>query len=29
MYSILLGVGVYNREMMQRKSVNYERVLNV
>jgi len=29
MYSILLAFGIYHREMIQRKSLNYERVLNV
>lgn len=29
MYSILLAVGIHHREMLQRKSLNYERILNV
>jgi len=29
MYSILLAVGIHHREMIQRKSLNYERILNV
>lgn len=29
MYSALLAVGVHHREMIQRKSLNYERVLTV
>jgi hypothetical protein len=29
MYFILLCVGIHHREMIQRKSLNYERVLNV
>lgn len=29
MYSILLAVGIHHREMIQRKLLNYERVLNV
>lgn len=29
MYAILLGVGIHHREMIQRKSMNYERILNV
>jgi len=26
---MLLSVGIHHREMIQRKSVNYERILNV
>ena len=29
MYAILLAVGIHHREMIQRKSINYERILNV
>jgi adenylate cyclase len=29
MYFLLLCVGIHHREMIQRKSLNYERVLNV
>lgn len=29
MYSILLGVGIHHREMIQRKSLNYEKILDV
>ena len=29
MYSLLLAVGIHHREMIQRKSLNYERVLTV
>lgn len=29
MYSILLAVGIHHREMLQRKILNYERILNV
>jgi hypothetical protein len=29
MYAILLAVGIHHREMIQRKSLNYERILNV
>lgn len=29
MYSLLLSVGIHHREMIQRKSLNYERILNV
>lgn len=29
MYSIMLAVGIHHREMIQRKSLNYERVLTV
>jgi len=29
MYSVLLAVGIHHREMIQRKSLNYERILNV
>jgi hypothetical protein len=29
MYFFLLCVGIHHREMIQRKSLNYERVLNV
>lgn len=29
MYSLLLAVGIHHREMIQRKSLNYERILNV
>ena len=29
MYALLLGVGIHHREMIQRKSLNYERILNV
>jgi len=29
MYSILLAVGIHHREMIQRKSLNYERILHV
>ena len=29
MYSILLAVGIHHREMIQRKSMNYERILNI
>ena len=29
MYSILLAVGIHHREMIQRKSLNYERILNI
>ena len=27
MYAILLGVGIHHREMIQRKTLNYERIL--
>jgi hypothetical protein len=29
MYAILLAVGIHHREMIQRKSLNYERILDV
>ena len=29
MYAILLAIGIHHREMIQRKSINYERILNV
>ena len=29
MYAILLAIGIHHREMIQRKSLNYERILNV
>ena len=29
MYAILLIIGIHHREMIQRKSLNYERILNV
>jgi len=29
MYACLLAVGIHHREMIQRKSINYERILNV
>ena len=29
MYAILLGVGIHHREMIQRKSLNYEKILKV
>lgn len=29
MYAILLVIGIHHREMIQRKSLNYERILNV
>merc|ERR1719329_848022 len=29
MYAILLAVGIHHREMIQRKSLNYERILSV
>lgn len=29
MYAALLAVGIHHREMIQRKSLNYERILNV
>lgn len=29
MYALLLAVGIHHREMIQRKSLNYERILNV
>ena len=29
MYSLLLAVGIHHREMIQRKSLNYERILNI
>ena len=29
MYAVLLAVGIHHREMIQRKSINYERILNV
>ena len=29
MYAILLAVGIHHREMIQRKQLNYERILNV
>jgi hypothetical protein len=29
MYSFLLAIGIHHREMIQRKSLNYERILNV
>jgi hypothetical protein len=29
MFSVLLAVGIHHREMIQRKSLNYERILNV
>ena len=29
MYALLLAVGLHHREMIQRKSLNYERILNV
>ena len=29
MYATLLAVGIHHREMIQRKSLNYERILNV
>ena len=29
MYFVLLCAGIHHREMIQRKSLNYERVLNV
>lgn len=29
MYSFLLAVGIHHREMIQRKSLNYERILQV
>ena len=29
MYSILLATGIHHREMIQRKQINYERVINV
>lgn len=29
MYAILLAVGIHHREMIQRKSNNYEKILNV
>ena len=29
MYSVLLAMGIHHREMIQRKSLNYERILNV
>ena len=29
MYAVLLMVGIHHREMIQRKSINYERILNV
>ena len=29
MYAVLLGVGIHHREMIQRKSLNYERILNI
>jgi class 3 adenylate cyclase len=29
MYSVLLAVGIHHREMIQRKMINYERILNV
>lgn len=29
MYSLLLAVGIHHREMIQRKALNYERILNV
>lgn len=28
MYAILLAVGIHHREMIQRKSLNYERILS-
>lgn len=29
MYAVLLAIGIHHREMIQRKSINYERILNV
>ena len=29
MYAILLAVGIHHREMIQRKMLNYEKILNV
>lgn len=29
MYSVLLAMGIHHREMIQRKSLNYERILDV
>lgn len=29
MYAALLAIGIHHREMIQRKSINYERILNV
>ena len=29
MYSILLAIGIHHREMIQRKSLNYERILDI
>jgi len=29
MYSVLLAVGIHHREMIQRKSLNYERILSL
>lgn len=29
MYALLLAVGIHHREMIQRKSLNYERILDV
>ena len=29
MYAILLSVGIHHREMIQRKSLNYEKILAV
>lgn len=29
LYSSLLAIGIHHREMIQRKSLNYERVLNI
>ena len=29
MYSILLATGIHHREMIQRKQINYERVINI
>lgn len=29
MYATLLCIGIHHREMIQRKSINYERILNV
>ena len=29
MYSVLLAVGIHHREMLQRKSLNYDRILGI
>jgi predicted ferric reductase len=29
MYSVLLAVGIHHREMIQRKSLNYDRILSI